>query len=149
MKNVHWVIEFFQEDWLKPHIDINTKQRQDPKNNFENDFLKLMINAVFGRYMGNLRKHRYIKPVTTEWRRNYLVSEQNYHTTNLFTENLLAVKMKKTQKAMNKPVYLGLSILDLSKAVMYESWYDYLKSKYGENAKLYVVIWIHTASLFM
>ena len=57
--------------------------------------------------------------------------------------------MKKTQKAMNKPVYLGLSMLDQSKAVMYESWYDYLKSKYGENAMLYVVIWIHTASLFM
>ena len=108
-----------------------------------------MINAVFGRCMGNLRKHRYIKSATTEWRRNYLVSEQNHHTTNFFTENLLAVKMKKTQKAMNKPVYLGLSMLDQSKAVMYESWYDYLKSKYGENAMLYVVIWIHTASLFM
>ena len=54
----------------------------------------------------------------------------------LFTENLLAVKMKNTQKTMNKPVYLGLSIIDLSKTVMYESWYDYLKSKYGENAKL-------------
>ena len=115
---------------------MNTKLRKDAKNNFEKDFLKLMINAVFGRNIKNLRKYRDIKPVITELKRNYLVSEPNCHTTNFFTENLLAVKMKNTQKTMNKPVYLGLSIIDLSKTVMYESWYDYLKSKYGENAKL-------------
>ena len=77
-----------------------------------------------------------IKPVTTETRRNYLVSEPNYHTRKFFTEHLLAVEMKKTQILMNGPVYLGLSILDLSKTVMYEFWYDYLKPKYGENGKL-------------
>ena len=76
--------------------------------------------------MKNVRKHRNIKLVTTEKRRNYLVSEQNYHTTKFSTENLLAIEMRKTQILMNKPVYLGLSILDLSKTVMYEFWYYYV-----------------------
>ena len=95
-----------------------------------------MNNAVFRKIMENVRKHRNIKLVTTERRRNYLVSEPNFHTTKFFTENLLAIEMRKTQILMNKPVYLGLSILDLSKTVMYEFWYDYVKPKYGENAKL-------------
>ena len=86
--------------------------------------------------MVNLRKHRDIKIFTTENRRNNLVSEPNYHITKFFTENLLAIEIKKTQITMNKPVYLGLSILDLSKTVMYEFWYDYVTPKYLENAKL-------------
>ena len=86
--------------------------------------------------MENVRKQRNIKLVTTERRRNYLVSEPNYHTTKFFIENLLAIEMRKTQILMNKPVYLGLSKLDLSKTVMYEFWYDYVKPNYDENAKL-------------
>ena len=70
-----------------------------------------MNNAVFGKTMENVRKHRDIKLVTTERRRNYLVSEPNYHTRKFFTENLLAIEMKKTEILMNKPVCLGLSIL--------------------------------------
>ena len=77
-----------------------------------------------------------IKFVTTERRMNYLVSEPNDHTTKFFTENLLAIEMRKTQVVMNKPVYLGLSISDLSKTVMYEFWHDYVKRKYGKNVKL-------------
>ena len=93
--------------------------------------------------MENVRKHRNIKLVTTERRRNYLVSEPNYHTTKFFTENLLAIEMGKTQINMNKPVYLGLSILDLSKTVMYEFWYDYVKENLVKMQKF--VIWIKTA----
>ena len=78
-----------------------------------------MNNAVFGKTMENLRKHRNIKLVTTERRRNYLVSEPNYHTTKFFTENLLAIEMRKTLILMNKPVYLGLSILDRSENLLY------------------------------
>ena len=96
-----------------------------------------MNNAVFVKTMENMRKHKDIKLVPTEKRRNYLVSEQNYHTTKFFMDNLLAIEMKKTQILMNKPVYLGLSILDLSKTGMYEFQYDYLKPKYGENVKFY------------
>ena len=86
--------------------------------------------------MENVRKYGDIKLVTTEKRRNHLVSEPNYQTTKLFTEKLLAIEMKKTQIIMNKPAYLGLSILDLGKTVMYECWCDYVKPKYGEKARL-------------
>ena len=91
-----------------------------------------MNNAVFRKTMENVRKHRDIKLVTIERRRNYLVLEPNYYTTRFFTENLLATEMKKTEILMNKPVYLGLSILELSKILMYDFWYVYIKPKYGE-----------------
>ena len=136
LKKVHRAIKFNQKAWLKPYNDMSTKLRQKAKNNLEKDFRKLVNNAVFGKTMENARKHRNIKFVTTERRRNYLVSEQNYHTTKFFKENLLAIEMKKTQTLMNKPVCLGFSVLDLRKTVMYEFWYDYVKPKYDENAKL-------------
>ena len=94
-----------------------------------------MNNAAFGETMENVRKHKDIKLVTTDRRRNYLVSQPNYHTTKFFTENLLAIEMKKTEILMNKPVHLGLSILELSKILMYEFWYNYVKPKYSEKAK--------------
>ena len=87
---------------------MNTKLRQKSKNNFEKDFFKLMNNAVFGKTMENVRKHRNIKLVTKERRRNYLVSETNYHTAKFFTKNLLVIEMRKYQILKNKPVYLGL-----------------------------------------
>ena len=103
---------------------------------FEKDFFKLMNNAVFGKTMENVRKHRDIKLVTTDKRRNQLASEPNYHTTKYFSENLMAIEMKKTKVKMNKPIYLGMSILDISKTLMYEFWYDYIKPKYQDKAKL-------------
>ena len=90
---------------------MNTDGRKKEKNDFEKEFFKLMNNAVFGETMENVRKHRDIKLSTTERRRNYLVSEPNYHTTKFFTENLLEIEMKKAQILMNKPVNLGFSIL--------------------------------------
>ena len=95
-----------------------------------------MNNAVFGKTVENVRKNRDIKLVTTDKRRNLLVSEPNYHTTKPFSENLLAIEMKKTKVKMNKPLYLGLSILKISKTLMCELWYDYMKPKYGDNVKL-------------
>ena len=118
------------------YIDMNNELRQKAKNNFEKDFFKLMNNAVLGKTMENVRKYRHTKLVTTERRRNYLVSEPNYHTTKFFTKSLSAIEMRKTQILMNKSVYLGLSKLNLSKTVMYEFRYDYVKPKYDENAKL-------------
>ena len=118
---------------------MNTCLRKNAKNDFEKDLFTLTNNAVFEKTMKNVRKHRNIKLVTTERRRNCLVSEPNYHTRKFFTENLLAIEMKKWNKnpeiIMNKPVYLGLSILELSKILMYELWYNYVKPKYGEKAK--------------
>ena len=84
----------------------------------------------------NVRKNRDIKLVTTDKRRNQLVTEPNYHTTKRFSKNLLAIEMKMTKVKMNKPTYLGLSISEISKILMYEIWYDYLKPKYGDNVKL-------------
>ena len=84
-----------------------------------------MNNSVFGKTMENVRMHRDIKLVTTEKRRIKLVSEPNYHTTKQFSENLLAIEMKKAKVKMNKPLYLGKSILDISKTLIYKFWYDY------------------------
>ena len=95
-----------------------------------------MNNAVFGKNMENVRKHRDTKLVTTERRMNHLVSEPYYHTTKFSTENLLAIEMKKPEILMNKPICFGLSMLKLSKTLMYEFWYDYVKLKYGEKGKL-------------
>ena len=95
-----------------------------------------MNNAVFGKTMENVRKHRDIKLVTTDKRRNQLASEPNYHTTKYFSENLMAIEMKKTKVKMNKPIHLGMSILGISKTLMYEFWYDYVKLNYQDKAKL-------------
>ena len=86
--------------------------------------------------MENIRKHRDIKLVTTDKKRSKLVSEPNYHTINLISEDISIIEMKKTKVKMNKPIYLGLSILEISKTLMYEFWYDYMEPKYSNNVKL-------------
>ena len=95
-----------------------------------------MNNSVFGKTMENVRKHIDIKLVTTDKRRNQLVSEPNYHTTKSFSENLLAIEINKIKIKMNKPLYLSLLILEISKTLMYEFWYNYIKTKYQNNSKL-------------
>ena len=102
---------------------MNIELRKQTKNDFQKDFFKLMNNPVFGKTMENVRKHRDIKLATADRRRNQLVSEPNYHTTKWFSENLLAIEMKKAKVKINKPVYLGLPILEISKTLMYELWY--------------------------
>ena len=96
VKKVHRVIKFNQRAWIKEYIDMNTEYRMNAKNDFDKDFFKLMNNAVLGKNMENVRKHREIKLVTNDTKRNKLVSESNYHTTKWFSENLLAIEMKKT-----------------------------------------------------
>ena len=115
---------------------MNTEYRMNAKNYFDKVFFKQMNNAVFGKTMENVRKHGDIKLVTNDIKGNKLVSEPNYHTAKWFSENLLAIEMKKTVITANKPIYLGLAILSLSKIVMYEYWYDDMKPKYGDNIKL-------------
>ena len=136
LKKVHRVIEFEQEAWLKKYIDFNTDLRMKATNEFEKDFFKLMNNAVFGKTMENVRKHRDIKLVRTVKKRNKLVSEPNYHTMKLIDDNLAIIEMRKVKVKMNKPIYLGLSILELSKITMYEFWYDYVKVKYVDRVRL-------------
>ena len=117
---------------------MNTKLRTEAKNDFEKNLFKLMNNAIFGKTSENVRKQRDIKLVTTEKRRNQLALESNYHTqtTKYFSENLMAIEMKNTKLKMNKPPYLGVSILDISKTLMHELWYDYIKPQYQDKAKL-------------
>ena len=114
---------------------MNTELRKLAKDDFEKDLLKLMNNAVFGKQW-KILENRDIKLVTTVKKRNKLVSEPNYHTVNYISEDLSIIEMNKTEVKMNKPIYLGLSILDISKILMYEFWYDYMKPKYGNDVKL-------------
>ena len=111
LEKIHRVLEFNQEAWLKPYIDMNTELRKEAKNDFEKDLFKLMNNSVFGKTIENIRKHRDIKLVKTDKKRSKLVSEPNYHTINLISEDLSIIEMKKTKVKMNKPIYLGVSIL--------------------------------------
>ena len=120
LKKVHRIIEFNQKARLKPYIDINTELRKLAKDDFEKDLFKLMNNAVFGKTMENIRKHRDIKIVTTDKKRSKLVSEPNYHTINYISEHLSIIEINKTKVKMNKPIYLGLSLLEISKILMYE-----------------------------
>ena len=128
LKKVQRVIKFNLEAWLKTHIDMNAKLRKKAENNFEKNFLKLMSNAIFVKAMENMRKYGDIKLVITDRRKNYLVSKSNY-TTKFFTETLLAIEMQKTQILRNKPVYLGISILEDVKTRFEFYWFHCLKEK--------------------
>ena len=139
-KKVHGVIQFNQEGWLKkPYVDMNTKLRTPAKNDFEKDNFKLMNKWICERVNmweinEYVRKQRDIKLVKTDKRRNQFLSEHYYHTKKWFSEDLSAIKMKKSKSS--KPVYLGLSILEVSKTLMYDFLYDYIKPKYQNNAKI-------------
>ena len=134
---IHRVIEFDQSPWLKTYIDLITQLRTAATNDFEKDFFKLMNNSVFGKKMENIRKHRNIKLVTTEEKYLCTVMRPNFKSGVLFGGNLMGCEMGKIKVVMNKPVYLGQVILDLSKIVMYEFQYDYMVPKYGlEKLKL-------------
>ena len=99
-------------------------------------FYKLKVNSIYGKTVQNDRKHRDIKLVTAEYKRNKLASEANYHSTKCISKHLLVMEMKKAEVKMNKPIYLGQAILDISKTLMYEFCYDYIKPKYGDEARI-------------
>ena len=137
LNRIHRAIEFDQSPWLKTYIDFNTQLRAAATNDFEKEFFKLMNNSVFGKTMENIRKHRNIKLVMTEEKYLCMVMCPNFKSGVLFGENLMGCEMGKIKVVMNKPVYLGKAILDLSKIVMYEFHYDYMVPKYGlEKLKL-------------
>ena len=133
---IHRGIKFEESEWLKTYIDINTKLRAKAKNNFEKDFFKLMNNSVFGKTMENIRNRVNIKLVNDSDKAKKLTAKPNFKHLNIFCEELIAVHMKKTSLIFNKPVYLGMCILDLSKTIMYEFHYNYIKKKYGDKTKL-------------
>ena len=115
---------------------MHTELRKNAKNEFKKDFYKLKINSLYGKTVQNDRKHRDIKLATSEYKRNKLASEPKFHSTKCISKHLLLMEMKKTEVKMNKPIYLAQVILDISKTLMYEFWYDYIKSKCGDKARL-------------
>ena len=125
LEKVHRVIEFSQSASLKPYIDFNTKLRMEAKNDFEKDFFKLMNNFVFGKTMENIRKHKDIKQLYFK-----TVMKPNSKSGIFFSSSLMACEMEKTKVIMNKTVYLGQDILDLSKIIMYEFHYNDMLPKY-------------------
>ena len=133
LERIHRVIQLKQSAWMKEYIDFNTRLRTVAKNDFEKDFYKLMNNSVFGKMMENIRKHRDIKLVNNK--DDYLkqVMKPNFKGGVLMGADLMSCEMGKVKVKMNKPVYLGQAILDLSKTIMYEFHYDYMKRKYNES----------------
>ena len=136
LEKIHRCIRFSQSPWMKEYIDFNTRLRTAARNDFEKDFYKLMNNSVFGKTMENIRRHRNIKLVNNKEEYLKTVMKPNFKSGTLLGDDLMACEMGKIKVVMNKPVYLGQAILDLSKLIMYEFHYDYMLSKYGKELKL-------------
>ena len=136
LTKVHRVLEFNQSPWLKEYIDFNTEKRTNAKNAFEKDFFKLMNNSVFGKTMENIRKRVDVRLVTDEKKLLKMAAKPTYVSSKIFNENLVAVHKIKETLTLNRPAYVGMCILDLSKTLMYDFHYNYIKQKYGSKAKL-------------
>lgn len=141
LKTVNRVLQFNQSDWLKPYIELNSRMRTMATNDFEKDLYKLMNNAIFGKTMENVRQRVDIK-LKSHWNNNSrygarsLIASSNFKKRIIFNENLVAIELERTNIKMNKPVIVGMAILDISKWLMYDFYYNHLKLKYGENIEL-------------
>ena len=136
LKKVHRVLEFDEKPWLKPYIDFNTDKRTNAKNAFEKEFFKLMNNSVFGKTMENIRKRSNINLETDPDHFLRQTAKPTFVSCKIFHENLVVVHMKKNFLKLDKPSYVGMCILDLSKVLMYDFHYNFIKKKYGDRAKL-------------
>ena len=144
LKKIHRVLEFDQSPWLKEYIDFNTEKRKNTEITFEKEFFKLMNNSVFGKTMEDLRKRVNIELVTNEKRLNKLSSKPNYVSSKIFNQDLVTVHTKKEKLLLDKPSYVGMCILDLSKIHMYDFHYNYIRKKYPDSQLLFT----DTDSLF-
>ena len=148
LKKVHRVLEFNQELWMEPYIRMNTEFRKQAKSDFETNFYKLMNNLVFGKTMENLRNRVEVK-IVRAWEANKirkLVSDPSFHSLELFSHDMAGVHMSKKRLFLNKPVYTGMTILENSKILMYDFYYNYLKARYGPRCDL---IYTDTDSLLL
>ena len=137
LKKVHRIIAFQQSKWMKAYIVLNTRLRKAAKNKFEKDYFKLMNNSVFGKTMENISNHKNMKFVISDKKYLRYVMKLNFKVGFPFSKHLFALEIGKTEIKMNKPVYLGQAILDLSKTLMYEFRYNYIRLKYGSKVTLY------------
>ncbi|XP_073231598.1 uncharacterized protein [Porites lutea] len=133
---VHRGISFYQRPWMEPYIRKNTELRKTAANSFEKDFFKLMNNSVFGKTIENIRKRQNIELVDNRKKAAKLTSRPNFERVTIFDKNLIAVHMKKTEVYFDKPVYVGQAILDLSKTLMFDFHYNYIRKKYKNKAEL-------------
>ena len=136
LTKVHRILSFQQSPWLKEYIDFKTEKRKHAANDFEKDFFKLMNNSVFGKTMENLRNRVNVELVTTERRLLKLTKAPSFDHFRIFTPDIAAVNLKKRTFYLNRPIYAGFAILELSKVLMFDFYYNYIKKKYGSRAKL-------------
>lgn len=148
VKKIHRVLRFDQSPWMEPYIRMNTEHRKQAKSDFEKNLYKLMNNSVFGKTMENVRKRVDVKLVrgNEDARLRKLIAKPSYHDRKIFDEELVAVHMQKSKLVLNKPIYVGMSILDLSKHLMYDIYYNQLKEQYGEKCD---VLYTDTDSLLL
>ena len=133
---IHKGVKFQEEDFMKKYIDLNTRLRTEAKNEFEKDFFKLMNNSVFGKTMENVRNRVDIKLCSKKEKALKMFSKTNFDRRVIFSENLIAIHMYRKKIMLNRPIYLGMTILELSETLMYDFHYNYIKKKYGENMNL-------------
>ncbi|KYN07670.1 PREDICTED: uncharacterized protein LOC108779646 [Cyphomyrmex costatus] len=136
---VHRVLQFTQSAWLRNYIELNTQFRTRAKNDFEKNLYKLMNNAIFGKTMENVRDRVDVKLVTT-WDGRYgaeaMIPKPNFHSRSIFAENLIAVELRKLEVKFDKPIYVGMCILDISKVCLYEFHHEYMVPTFNENCKI-------------
>ena len=136
LKKIHRAIKFEQEEILKPYIEFNTEKRKNARNDFEKDIFKLLNNAVFGKTMEDKRKHLDFEIVSDERRFLKCVNNPSFKHSHIINENLVGVEKRKPKLKLDKPIFIGMSILDLSKQHMYKFHYDVMKPKYGDNIRM-------------
>ena len=139
LKNVHRGIKVYQSRWMEPYIRKNTNLRIEAfkaKNKFEEEFFKLMNNSVYGKTIENIRKRQNVTLVDDRKKALKLTTKPNFDRVTIFDENLVAIHMKKTEVYFNKPIYVGQAILDISKTLMFDFHYNYIRKKYGDKAEL-------------
>ncbi|XP_077278612.1 uncharacterized protein LOC143906406 [Temnothorax americanus] len=136
---IHRVLQFTQSTWLRDYIELNTKFRTQAKNDFEKNLYKLMNNAVFGKTMENVRNHVDVR-LLTNWDGRYgaevMIAKPNFHSRSVFSENLVAIEMRKLEIKFNKPIYVGMCILDISKTCLYKFHHEYMLPLYRDKCKV-------------
>ena len=136
LKKVHRGMKYYRSPWMEPYIRKNTDLRKSASNAFEKDFFKLMNNSVFGKRIENIRKRQNVVLVDNKQLANKLSSKPNFERVTIFDENLVACHMKKTEVYFNKPIFVRQAILDISKTLMFDFHYNYIRKKYGDKAEL-------------
>lgn len=136
MKKVHKILRFRQSKWLKPFIDFNNEKRKNATNDFEKNLMKLFSNSVYGKSIENVRKRRDVK-LLNEWEGRYgakvHIAKPNFKKLTIFNNNLIAIEMYKTQILLNKPIAIGVCVLELSKLKMYDFHYNFMLSEFNSK----------------